>query len=475
MLIPVVLCGGVGSRLWPVSRRLYPKQFAELLPGGETLMQQTLKRLEGLQNTGPAIVVCHEDQRFSAAEQARRVGCSLDTILLEPEGKNTAPATAMAAQYSMRDGEDPLLLVLPADHLIRDKEVFHKAVSVGIDFARKGKLITFGVVPAHAHTGLGYIKRGATLRTSEAYAVERFVEKPDLEAAQKYVDSGEYYWNSGMFLFRASAYLKELQQYAPQIAEVVGQAYSGAVVDSEFTRIPKERFALCESESIDYALMEKTENAVVVPLETAWSDLGDWAALAGLGDADADGNVIEGKTCLLDVRNSLIHSDASRMVAAIGLEDVVIVDTQDALLVANRARTQDVKRVVASLDVTNPELTLARTRVFRPWGSYEGLTQGPGYQVKRIIVNPGGILSLQMHDKRAEHWVVVGGVAKVTQGEASFDLAEGESTYIPIRTKHRLANPGTEPLIVIEVQCGSYLGEDDIVRFEDIYGRAGAK
>jgi len=475
MLIPVVLCGGVGSRLWPVSRRLYPKQFAEFMTGGETLLQQTLRRLDGFPDASSAIIVCHEGQRFFAAEQARRIGCQLETILLEPEGRNTAPATALAAAYAMRDGEDPLLLVLPADHLIRDKEVFHKAVSLGIEFAQRGKLITFGVVPLHPHTGLGYIKRGEAVQGDGAYVVDRFVEKPDLEAAQQYVDSGEYYWNSGMFLFRASAYLNELQRYASQIAEAVGQAYVGATIDSEFTRIPKEQFGRCQSESIDYAVMEKTENAVVVPLETAWSDLGDWAALAELGDTDAYGNVIDGNTCLLDVRNSLIHSDTSRMVAGIGLENMVIVDTEDALLVAMKGRAQDVKRIVASLDVTNPDLTMARRRVFRPWGSYEGLIEGAGYQVKRMVVHPGGVLSLQLHDKRAEHWVVVKGVAKVTLGEASFELVEGESTYIPLRTKHRLANPGTEPLEVIEVQCGSYLGEDDIVRFEDVYGRASAK
>ncbi len=472
MLVPVLLCGGVGSRLWPVSRKLYPKQFNPLAHEEESLLQQTLRRVCDLPDSSAPMVVCNEDHRFLVAEQSRAISNPLSTIILEPVGKNTAPAVALAAFEAEARGEDPVLLILPADHVIRDEAAFVEAVVAGKRLAEQGQLVTFGIVPTQAHTGYGYIHRGAKLSDGVGYSVDEFVEKPAQETAQQYLDQGDYYWNSGMFLFRASDYLRELAQHAPDIHAATIKAFSASVSDTDFRRIPEAEFSACRGESIDYAVMEKTENVVVLPLDADWNDVGEWDALWELGQRDDQGNVTSGDTCLQDVKDSLIRAE-SRLVAGLGLEGIVVVETSDAVLVADKARVQDVKKIFSALESQGREEVTSHARVIRPWGSYEGLAMSEGYQVKRIIVNPGGILSLQSHYKRAEHWVVVSGVAKVCIGEEELTLKAGQATYIPLEAKHRLANEGDEPLVLIEVQCGAYLGEDDIVRYEDVYGRAG--
>jgi mannose-1-phosphate guanylyltransferase/mannose-6-phosphate isomerase len=469
MLIPVLLSGGVGSRLWPVSRELYPKQFLPLADEKLSLFQQTLSRLDGMPALGEPIVVCNEEHRFLVAQQLRDLGHAGGSIILEPVGRNTAPAIALAAIDALRQTEDAVLLVLPADHVIRDRAALQRAAQLGMAQAAAGHLVTFGIVPDAPETGYGYIRRGAAL-DADVFAVSHFAEKPDLATANAYVASGDYFWNSGMFVFRADRYLEELATHAPKILETCRRAYDQSVDDLDFIRVHKDSFLACPSDSIDYAVMERTDRAAMVPLECGWNDVGSWAALWQTGAADAQGNVTRGDVILRNVSNAFVRAE-SRLVAAVGIDDVVIVETADAVLVANKNASQDVKHIVAHLKLEGREEALLHTRVYRPWGSYESLVESDRFQVKRIIVDPGHQLSLQLHHHRAEHWIVVKGTARVTHGEQETMLCEDQSTYIPLGTKHRLANPGVIPLEIIEVQTGSYLGEDDIVRFQDVYGR----
>ena len=468
MLVPVILSGGAGTRLWPLSRELYPKQLLRLV-AERTMLQETVARTEGLPGLAPPIVICNENHRFMVAEQLRELGTAPQAIVLEPQGRNTAPAAAIAALLVSGGADaDPVLLVLPADHVITDVPAFQAAVAVGRVAAESGSLVTFGVVPDRAETGYGYIRRDAG--PGPAFSVAKFVEKPDSATARGYVESGEYYWNSGMFMFRASAYLAELGRYAPAMLAACRAALAAAGRDLDFLRLPAQEFASCPSDSIDYAVMERTDRAVVVPLAAGWSDVGSWAALADVLPRDAEGNVTAGDVLTEDSSGCYLHS-TSRLVAAVGLRDHVVVETKDAVLVAPRDRVQDVKELVAELKARGRYETSLHREVYRPWGSYDSIDSGDRFQVKRLIVNPGATLSLQLHHHRAEHWVVVTGTAKVTRGDEVFTLSENESTYIPIGARHRIENPGKIPLHIIEVQSGTYLGEDDIVRFEDRYGR----
>lgn len=471
MLVPVILSGGAGTRLWPLSRELYPKQLLPLM-GEHTMLQDTARRLEGL-SAAPPVVVCNDAHRFLVAEQLRKIGIKPRAIVLEPFGRNTAPAIALAALAAVKaapKGEDPVLLVLPADHVIRDVTAFQTAAVTAAVAAEEGKLVTFGVVPRTPETGYGYIRRGESLGPVQRIA--QFVEKPSLERAQQFIASGDHYWNSGMFVFRAHRYLEELQKFAPAIATACREAFDSAQADLDFTRVDAQRFDACPSDSIDYAVMEKTADAVVVPLDAGWSDVGSWASLHAASNSDSDGNVARGDVVTEDSSNCYLFSE-SRLVAAVGLRDHVVVETKDAVLVAPKDRVQDVKALVAKIkDAGRYEHSLHR-EVFRPWGSYDSLENGQRFQVKRLSVKPGAQLSLQLHHHRAEHWVVVSGTARITRGEETFLLEENQSTYIPIGVRHRIENPGKIPLQVIEVQSGSYLGEDDIVRFEDRYGREG--
>jgi len=467
MLTPVLLSGGVGSRLWPVSRETHPKQFLPLA-GELSMLQETLQRTVGLEETAP-LVVCNEEHRFMVAEQLRQVNIKASALILEPEGRNTAPAVALAAVQALTTDPDALLLVLPADHLIRDVGTFAAAVGKAVPLAQRGRLMTFGVIPSSPETGYGYIKCGAAL-DPDLYELERFVEKPDAATARDYLDSGDYLWNSGMFLLRAATYLEQLEQHAPKILACCRQAMEGASIDMDFVRPAADVFAACPSDSIDYAVMEKTAAGGVVSLDCGWSDVGAWSALWDVAERDPDGNVSKGDVMLDNCSGSYFRSE-SRLLAAVGARDLVVVETADAVLVADRSQVQDVKRIVNRLkEQQRPEVSLHR-RVYRPWGSYESLVMSERFQVKRIVVNPGQTLSLQMHHHRAEHWVVVHGTAEVTCEDKVFMLGEDESTYIPLGHKHRLANPGRIPLELIEVQSGAYLGEDDIVRYEDVYGR----
>ncbi len=469
MLVPVILAGGVGSRLWPLSRENYPKQFIPLLDEEYSLMQSTLQRLEGIENVSPPMLVCNAEHRFMVAEQLRQLGIKDATILLEPVAKNTAPAVALAAIEAAAKNEEAVLLVLPADHLISSNKIFHKAIESGLAQAKQDKLVTFGIVPDRPETGYGYVKR-ANQMADGCFAVAEFVEKPDVKKAAEYVDSGCYYWNSGMFMFSAKAYLKELGEHAPDILEACMHAYDSIYTDLDFKRVDEQAFSECRSESIDYAVMENTRNAVVVPLDTGWNDVGAWAAIWDITDQDHQGNVVVGDVMLDNTQGSYIRSE-SRLVAGIGLKDLVVVETADAVLIADRQSVQDVKNIVTRLKLDARREITDHTRVVRPWGSYESIVNCGRFQAKRIVVNPGAQLSLQLHHHRAEHWVVVKGCGLVTKGEEKFRLNEDESTYIPIGTKHRLQNPGIIPLEIIEVQTGSYLGEDDIIRFGDDYGR----
>jgi mannose-1-phosphate guanylyltransferase/mannose-6-phosphate isomerase len=467
MLVPVILSGGAGTRLWPLSRELYPKQLLPLL-GPRTMLQDTVQRLIGLETAAP-VVVCNEAHRFLVAEQLRAIGCQPGAIVLEPAGRNTAPAIALAAHAALAADEgDGLLLVLPADHVIRDVAAFQAAVAGAAAAARADHLVSFGVVPRSPETGYGYIRRGAV--EGGAFRIAQFVEKPERARAEQFVASGDYYWNSGMFLFRARRYLEELDRHAPDIAAACRAAFTGAVHDLDFTRVDVKSFEACRSDSIDYAVMEKTTDAVVVPLDAGWSDVGSWAALHEASDPDADGNVLRGDVLALDTHGSYVYSE-HRLVATIGLADCVVVETKDAVLVAPRDRVQDVKQLVARLRSEGRYEHSLHREVFRPWGSYDSIDSGERFQVKRLVVRPGGVLSLQMHHHRAEHWVVVSGTARITRGEETFLLEENQSTYIPIGVRHRIENPGRIPLHIVEVQSGAYLGEDDIVRFDDRYGR----
>lgn len=445
------------------------------------MLQQTALRLEGLAAAAP-VIVCNEAHRFLVAEQLRQIHVEPRALVLEPFGRNTAPAIALAAHAALRSTEsdsqaDPLLLVLPADHVIRDVPAFQKAVRVALPAAEQGKLVTFGIVPNTPETGYGYIQRSTGQHskgetTEGTHPIARFVEKPSAEKAAQFVESGDYYWNSGMFLFRARRYLKELESFAPEIAQVCASAAATAKSDLDFTRIDPKVFETCPSDSIDYAVMEKTRDAVVVPLDAGWSDVGSWAALHGACEADGHGNVARGDVIAEDSAGCYLYSE-SRLVAVVGLQDHVVVETKDAVLVAPKERVQDVKKLVFRLKEQGRYEHSLHREVFRPWGSYDSIENGPRFQVKRLKVKPGATLSLQMHHHRAEHWIVVSGTARITRGDETFLLEENQSTYIPIGVRHRIENPGKIPVHIIEVQSGSYLGEDDIVRFEDRYGRQG--
>ena len=476
MLTPVILSGGAGTRLWPLSRELYPKQLLALT-GERTMLQQTALRLEGMAATAP-VIVCNESHRFLVAEQLRQINIEPRALVLEPFGRNTAPAIALAALAALRVAggaaeADPILLVLPADHVIRDVPAFQKAVRVALPAAEQGKLVTFGVIASAPETGYGYIQRVETgPGGGGVHRIARFVEKPDADKAAQFVRSGEYYWNSGMFMFRARRYLQELERLAPEMAKVCASAFGSAKSDLDFTRIDPKAFESCPSDSIDYAVMERTADAVVVPLDAGWSDVGSWAALHGASEADGRGNVARGDVISEDSSGCYLYSE-SRLVAVVGLQDHVVIETKDAVLVAPQSRVQDVKKLVFRLKEQGRYEHSLHREVFRPWGSYDSIENGPRFQVKRLKVKPGATLSLQMHHHRAEHWIVVSGTARITRGDETFLLEENQSTYIPIGVRHRIENPGKIPVHIIEVQSGSYLGEDDIVRFEDRYGRQG--
>ncbi|MCD2518894.1 mannose-1-phosphate guanylyltransferase/mannose-6-phosphate isomerase [Massilia sp. G4R7] len=470
-IYPVILSGGAGTRLWPLSRAVLPKQLLPLV-ADKTMLQETAQRVAGWPGVMAPLVVCGNDHRFMVAEQLREVGITPLGILLEPVGRNTAPAVAAAANYLKAIDPEALMLVLPADHVIDNGAAFRDAVERAVTLVGQGKLATFGIVPTSPETGYGYIRRGeAVANCGDCYAVARFVEKPDAATAQSFLDEGGYYWNSGMFMFGAERFLAELKEHAPQIAAAAEKAVSTGYRDLDFCRLEEQAFTDSPSDSIDYAVMEKTVDAAVVPADIGWNDVGSWSALWEVQPKDANGNAQRGDVYLDKVKNSLVRAE-SRIVAVVGVEDIVVVETQDAVLVTHKDQVQRVKQVVDHLKSKARTEHLHHTRVYRPWGHYEGIDAGDRFQVKRITVKPGEKLSLQMHHHRAEHWVVVSGTARVTCGEKVSLLSENESTYIPIGMNHRLENPGKLPLHIIEVQSGSYLGEDDIVRFEDIYQRA---
>jgi mannose-1-phosphate guanylyltransferase / mannose-6-phosphate isomerase len=468
---PVILSGGSGSRLWPMSRRLLPKQFLPLV-SARTLLQDTALRLRGMHGARAPIVVGNAEHRFLVAEQLREIDVSPAVQILEPVGRNTAPAVAAAARCALESDRDACLLVLPSDHLIRNVPAFHAAIAAALPHADDGALVTFGIVARSPATGYGYIERGEKLaEKGPAYRVGRFVEKPDLAAATAYVASGRYFWNSGMFVFRAARYLEELGRLRPDIAAGADAAWQARARDLDFLRLDPEAFSACPPESIDYAVMERTAASVVVEADIGWSDVGSWSELWEIGDKDADGNVVSGDVDLRGTRGCYVRS-GGRLVCVLGASGLVVVETDDAVLVADKSRAQEVKEVVERLDRQARSEHLSHRRVYRPWGYYEQVDAGERFQVKRIMVKPGASLSLQLHRHRAEHWVVVSGTARIVRGEETLTLRENESTYIPIGVRHRLANPGTGPLYIVEIQSGSYLGEDDIVRVEDDYGRS---
>ncbi len=465
-MIPVILSGGSGTRLWPLSRRHYPKQFLPLV-SNHTMIQETLLRLTGIAGLKAPIAVCNEDHRFMMAEQLREIDISPNAIILEPLGRNTAPAVALAALTAI--SEDDVLLILPADHVIEDVVAFQYAVNQAKTLAEQGYLVTFGIVPTEPETGYGYIKL-STENVGPAYTVASFVEKPNLETAQRYLKSGDYYWNSGMFAFKASSFLSELQKFNPVMLEKCQQALKRAQIDMDFVRLDKEIFATCPSDSIDYTVMEKTEKAVVIPMDAAWNDVGSWSALWEVTEKDASGNAIIGDVFTVDTQNSFIHAH-SKLVTVVGLSDVVVVETDDAVMIAAKDRVQDVKDIVDQLKAQGRVEADIHRKAYRPWGHYDLVDTGERHQTKRIVVKPGAKLSLQKHHHRAEHWVVVKGTALITKGDEQILITENESTYIPLGIVHCLENPGVIPLEIVEVQSGSYLGEDDIIRFNDVYGR----
>ena len=469
MLTPIIMAGGTGSRLWPLSRQLHPKQFLSLADNKLSMLQATIARLSGLE-AQPLQLICNEEHRFLAAEQLRQLGMDNSTILLEPVGRNTAPAIALAALQAINNGEDPTLLILAADHLIQDTAAFHHSIAQALPLAEAGKLVTFGIVPTQPETGYGYVERGQALNGG-GFTVRQFVEKPDLATAKSYIEQGDYFWNSGMFMFKASCYLEELARHRPDIFEACKKAFAKGSQDMNFVRIDADIFSSCPDESIDYAVMEKTDHAVMVPLDAGWSDIGSWSALWDVSEKDASGNVLKGDVLSHATNNSYVNAE-SRLVALVGVEDLIVVETKDAVLVAHRDQVQEVKNIVEQLKSSDRTEHVNHREVYRPWGKYDGVDNGYRYQVKRITVKPGAKLSVQMHHHRSEHWIVVSGTAKVTIGDKTQLVAENQSVYIPLGEVHALENPGVLPLELIEVQSGSYLGEDDIVRFEDKYGRA---
>jgi len=467
---PIVLSGGAGSRLWPLSRSLFPKQLLALT-SERSLIQETVARAAGQGFSAP-LIVCNVEHRFLIAEQMREAGIRPGAIVLEPEGRNTAPAAAVAALLVEKQDPGALMLLMPADHVIRDVAAFQASVACAAAAARTGYLVTFGITPDVPETGYGYIRKGRALASLDGcFAVERFVEKPDAATAAGYVASGDYSWNSGMFLFQADVFLAELERLEPELLAQCRAAIGGGKQDLDFFRLDQPSFAKARSISIDYAVMERTDKAAIVPVQMGWSDIGSWDSLWGATERDGAGNAVKGDVLHHGAKNSYLRSEGP-LVAAVGVEDMVVVATPDAVLVSHKSASQDVKQIVEQLKAQGRELHNSHRKVFRPWGSYEGIDTGPSHQVKHITVNPGAKLSLQMHHKRAEHWIVVSGEAQVTCGDRVFPLKENESTYIPLGARHRLENLGPEPLHLIEVQSGAYLGEDDIVRFEDTYGRS---
>jgi mannose-1-phosphate guanylyltransferase len=466
MIKPIIMAGGSGSRLWPLSRKLMPKQFLKIT-SDNSMIQETVLRLNGLDVSHP-LCICNEEHRFIVAEQMREID-SLGKIILEPVGRNTAPAIALAALSLLQQGDDAVLLVLAADHVIENQIEFQSVVRKSFPLAEDGKLVTFGIVPSHAETGYGYIHKGEAC-FDVAFNVSKFVEKPDLETAEAYLSSGDYLWNSGMFMFKASRYIEELEKYNPEILSACKKAIDHTSADMDFIRVDKEEFSLCPDDSIDYAVMEKTDSAVVVPLDANWNDIGSFSAIWDISDKDELGNVHLGDVLSHNSSNNLVIAE-HKLVATVGLDNCIVVETKDAVLVANKDNVQDVKKIVEQIKSLNRTEADIHRQVYRPWGHYDSIDFGKRDQVKRITVSPGEKLSIQMHHYRSEHWIVVAGIAKVTNGEKEFLVRENESTYIPIGQIHALENPGVLPLELIEVQSGSYLGEDDIVRFEDRYGR----
>ncbi|MBR7801486.1 mannose-1-phosphate guanylyltransferase/mannose-6-phosphate isomerase [Undibacterium fentianense] len=480
LLQPVILSGGSGTRLWPLSRDKHPKQLLALF-NNETMLQATALRVQNFQGAATVssrvIVVCNEEYRFITAEQLREVGCTDSTLLLEPFGRNTAPAVTLAALAASQNDNDSILLIMPADHQIGDEEGFYQAIAAGLPQASAGAMVTFGIVPDRPETGYGYILLGKQLDQSIALELKSFVEKPHVELAQEYVKNGQHVWNSGIFMMRASVWLRAIAHFNPAMFEACQTSFKLAKSDCDFVRIDKEAFAACPSDSIDYAVMEKLASApelgisaCVVPFNAAWSDVGAWDAVWQVSNKDENGNSLRGDVLVEDSRNCLLMSD-SRLLACLGLEDVIVVETPDAVLVTNKANTSNIKRIITRLKDSHQALTDNHRKVYRPWGHYDSVDRGEHFQVKRIVVKPGGSLSMQMHQHRAEHWIVVAGTAKVTRGDEVMTLQANQSTYIPRGVKHRLENTTDAELEVIEVQSGSYLGEDDIVRFGDIYGR----
>lgn len=467
MIIPVILAGGSGSRLWPLSRQLNPKQFLPLTDD-RTMLQATLSRLKGLDVEAP-LVVCNDEHRFLVAEQLRAIDVDNAQILLEPVGRNTAPAIALAAMSALQRNPEAVLLVLAADHVLKDEQAFRASVNASISFAKDGKLVTFGVTPTGPETGYGYIRAGVELGRGVA-ELDEFIEKPSVDLAQAYIKAGGYTWNSGMFLFRADRYLQELGRFRPDILAACEAAMDQASSDLTFTRVRDDAFRVCPSESVDYAVMEKTDSAVVVEMDAGWSDIGSWSALWDNESKDEQGNAVRGDVILKDVSRSLVRAE-DRLVALVGVDNLVVVETKDAILVADKNNVQDVKKIVEVIQSDGRHEHMNHREVYRPWGVYDSVDSGDRYQVKRITVKPGAKLSLQMHHHRAEHWIVVSGTARVTNGEDHYLVSENQSTYIPVGQVHCLENPGVIPLELIEVQSGSYLGEDDIVRLKDQYGR----
>jgi mannose-1-phosphate guanylyltransferase/mannose-6-phosphate isomerase len=467
-IVPVILSGGSGTRLWPLSRKQYPKQYLPLV-SDNTMLQDTILRLNGLESLADPIIICNEDHRFLVAEQCQQIGIKSSTILLEPVGRNTAPAIAAAALQSLKYSDGSMLLVLSADHVIQDVDAFHEAINIASNQAQAGKLTTFGIVPTNANTGYGYIK-SSKANIDGAYKVEKFVEKPNLQTAQTYLEQGNYLWNSGMFMFKADVLIDELATHSSDIVNSVNNAINNATKDLDFIRLDKQAFESSPSDSIDYALMEKSDNVVVVPLDAQWNDIGSWSALYDIGVKDSSGNVLKGDVIAKETTNTYIYA-SHHMITTFGVDNLVVIDTPDATFIASQDKAHEVKSIVQSLQKKGRDEVHSNRKVYRPWGWYDSIESGEYFQVKRLHVKPSAKLSLQMHHKRAEHWVVVSGTATVTNGEQTHILNKGESTYIPLGVTHAIENQTNEPLEIIEVQSGTYLGEDDIVRFEDVYGR----